>query len=155
MRWFTRPAPLVPVDVDASAPVPAPPRARLLAVAAEAVILQDRAEDVLALIRAHTPLGQTARRAGRLVGRFFELREELPPVCADPDEERLRALLSTLLHHHAELLSLATELSAYEWRSDRLRRQVETLVVGEPGRRLEQAYAELARAPVVDVLATG
>ena len=121
------------------------PRALLLRVAAEAVILQDQADEVLHRIRAHAPLGETARPTGTLVRRFFRLRAELPEHFEDPDDESLRADLSVILHHHAELLSMASQLSAYEWRSERLRAQVESLEgTGLPGQRLDRLWRDLA-----------
>jgi hypothetical protein len=147
MRLFrrsmtTEPAPAVrSSDLD-----PVAARARMLRVAAEAVVVQDDADAVLASIRAHVPLGYTARGCGRLVRRFFGLRDLLPEHLENSHDERVRSELSTILHHHAELLSLAMELSAVEWQSDRLREHVESLHLGMPGERLETIYTELAHA---------
>ena len=124
------------------------PGAHLLRVAAEALILQDQADEVLDRIRRHHPLGETAPPGGALVRRFFGLAHTVGGHCADTGQERVRADLETILGHHAHLLSLAMELSAYEWRSERLRQQVESLTgTGVPGRRLEQLYAALAAGP--------
>jgi hypothetical protein len=145
MAVFRRRTP--PVAVPAAAPVPeVGPRELMLRVSAEAVILQDRADELLASIRSHVPLGETARPTGQLVRRFLALREQLPARCADPGDEAVRTALSTILDHHAELLTLAMDLSAYEWRSTRLREQVEAIGgLGLPAARLERLWAELAR----------
>jgi hypothetical protein len=127
-------------------PTPAEQHAILRSIAAEAVILQDQAEEVLQRVRVRDSLGQIAPRGGPLVHRFFRLRDRLPDHCDDPADERLRATLDVILHHHALLVSTALDLLAYEWRSERVSRTVETLNgLGEPGRRLDEVYAELAR----------
>ena len=136
-------------------PVPTPgdgpgpdPGATLLRVAAEALILQDQADEVLDRIRRHHPLGETAPPGGALVRRFFALAHAVGGHYDDAGHERARADLETILGHHARLVSLAMELSAYEWRSERLRQQVESLTgTGMPGRRLEELYAALAARP--------
>lgn len=148
MGWLTRwlrGADAVLVDV-----VPAEPRVDdrtvLRRVAAEAVILQDEAEVVLAEIRGHGHLGLIAPRGGPLVRRFFALRELLPEQCDDPDDERLRHVLDVALHSHALLVSMAMDLLAYEWRSPRLADVVGRIDgVGPAGVALDAAYAELAR----------
>jgi hypothetical protein len=133
------------VDVSRAA---VDPRRQLLAVTAEALILQDEAEAVLAGVRARQHMGVLAPRGGPLVHRFFCLRDRLPPHCDDPDAERLRACLDSILHHHAMMVSLALDLLASEWRSDRIANQVDAIDgLGEPGRRLEGVYAELMNAP--------
>ena len=120
--------------------------AALRRIAAEAVIVQDQAEDVLRRVRARDALGQVAPSGGPLVHRFFRLRDRLPQQCDDPQDERLRATLSVILHHHAMLVATAMDLLAYEWRSERVARSVETVDgFGDPGRRLDEVYAELAR----------
>ena len=117
----------------------------MLRVAAEAVVLQDRAVDVLDRIRRHAPLGETAPVAGPLSRRFFSLGDELPEHLLDPGDEEVRTALSAVLRHHAALLSLALDLSAHEYRSPRLWDQVEALDgFGSPGRHLEHLYADLA-----------
>ena len=128
------------------APPPVDERALLRRAAAEAVILQDRAESVLDEIRAHGHLGLIAPRGGPLVRRFFALREELPRRCADPDDERLRRVLDVTLHSHALVVSMGMDLLADEWRSPRLCEAVGRIEgLGAPAAALETAYAELAR----------
>ena len=118
--------------------------ALLRRIAAEAVILQDQADVALRQARARAPLGQIAPYAGPLVHRFFRLRDRLPRHCADPADERLRATLDVILHHHAMLVATALDLLAYEYRSESVARAVESMEIGEPGRRLDEVYAELA-----------
>jgi hypothetical protein len=125
-------------------PVPEDPRHTLLRVTSEALILQDDADAVLAGVRNRQHMGVLAPRAGPLVRRFFALRDLLPQRYDDPDAERSRALLDSILHHHALLLSMALDLLAYEWRSERIAEQVDALDgMGAPGRWLEELYAKL------------
>jgi len=119
-------------------------RRTLLRVASEALILQDEADAVLAGVRTRQHMGVLAPRAGPLVRRFFAMRDLLPKRYADPDAERLRALLDSILHHHALLLSMALDLLAFEWRSERIAEQVDAIDgMGAPGGWLEDLYAEL------------
>ena len=123
----SQPAGIALVDVTAR-PTDRPSSTRLLRqIAAEAVILQDQAEEVLRRVRARDALGQVAPRGGPLVHRFFRLRDRLPKHCDDPGDERLRATLDVILHHHAMLVSTSLDLLAYEWRSERVARSVETI----------------------------
>jgi hypothetical protein len=140
-----RPAELVDLDSQDPPPLPAPVRPLLLRIAAEALILSDRAEAVIRRIRAREGLGFVAPQAGPLIRRFFELRDLIPPSGAAPRDEQLRAELDAILHHHAMLLSIAMDLLAFEWRSERLGQQLDALDgMGEPAARLEEIYAELA-----------
>jgi len=124
-------------------------RAVLRRVAAEAVILQDQAEVVLAQIRAHGHLGLIAPSGGPLVRRFFALRDLLPRTCADPDAERLRNVVDVALHSHALLVSMSMDLLAQEWRSTRIADMVDRIDgLGVAGAALDAAYAELARPPL-------
>lgn len=148
-RFRRRPDPFVLVDVLDSGRTPAEEQAdqhmTLRRIAAEAVILQDEAEAVIAGIRARQSLGYLAPRAGPVVRRFFALRDWLPRWCADPDDERRRAILDVTFHHHAMALATALEFSALEWRSPEIARQIDALDgLGPPARRLDEVYAELA-----------
>ena len=114
-------------------------------IAAEAVILQDEAEAVMRGIRARESLGHLAPRGGPLVRRFFALRDALPRRCGDPGDEQVRAILEVTLHHHAVAVATALEFAAYEWRSERLARQVDAFDgLGAPARQLDQVYATLS-----------
>ena len=125
-------------------PAPIDHRPTLLRIAAEALIRQDEADDVLRSIRDRVPLGHVAPRGGPLVLRFFELRDLLPEHCDDPEQERLRGMLSVILHNHAMLVSTAMDLAACEWRSERIARQIDTLDgVGATGKALDEIYHRL------------
>ena len=131
-------SPRVPAEAASERPV-------MRRVVAEALILQDEAEDVIRGVRAREGLGHLAPRGGPLVRRFFGLRDSLPLRCALHDEERLRAELDGILHYHALALTVALDLLACEWRSPKLTRQIDALHgLGEPARRLEEIYSELA-----------
>lgn len=131
------------VDVTSGANA-AEEHALLRRIAAEAVILQDEAEVALGQARARAPLGQIAPQAGPLVHRFFRLRDRLPSRCVDPADERLRVTLEVILHHHAMMVATALDLLAYDYRSERVASAVESMHMGEPARRLDEIYAELA-----------
>lgn len=151
MAWlpqWLRARPAVLIDLPPAAP-PIDDRTLLRRAAAEAVILQDQAESVLAAIRAHGHLGLIAPRGGPLVRRFFALREELPGSCDDPDDERLRHVLDVALHSHALVVSMSMDLLAYEWRSPRLADVVGRIEgLGAAGAALDAAYAELVQPAV-------
>jgi hypothetical protein len=124
---------------------PSDPRAAMRRIAAEAVILQDQAEEVIRGARAREGLGFLAPRGGPLVRRFFSLRESLPRACDDPADEDLRRRLDAILHHHALAVWVAMDLLACEWRSDRIASQLDALDgLGTPAVQLDQLYAELA-----------
>ena len=124
---------------------PGEPRAAMRRIAAEAVILQDQAEEVIRGARAREGLGFLAPRGGPLVRRFFSLRESLPRACDDPADEDRRRRLDAILHHHALAVSVAMDLLAYEWRSERIASQLDALDgLGNPAVQLDQLYAELA-----------
>ncbi len=146
MAWFRRrhvPDRFVLID-SLETPVEPPPSLRR--IAAEAVILQDMAEDVLRGVRAREPLGELAPRGGPVVRRFFALRDSLPPHCEDSEDERIRRILDVTLHHHAMVLSTALEFLALEWRSDQISRQLDGFDgLGAPARALDEVYATLSR----------
>ncbi len=127
----------------ASLPVP-DPSALLRRVAAEALILQDEAESVLAGIAHGDQLGVAAPRGGPLIRRFFALADELPVVVADPRQRQLTDSLRTILVHHAMQLSTALDFLAVSWRSDNMTHQLARLGgLGEPAGLLEVYYREL------------
>jgi hypothetical protein len=120
-------------------------RARLLRIVAEAVILQDEAEELLARVRAREPLSELAPRSGPLARRFFELRRRLP-LADDGEMDRQCETAARVLDHHGTVLTYALELLAMDWRSDAIASQLERLDgLGEPAERLDTLYAELAR----------
>jgi hypothetical protein len=130
---------------EEGAPVPPEDRARQLRrIVAEAVVLQDRAEEVLAGARAHEPLGDLAPRGGPLATRFFELRRQLPPP-ANAEMARQCETASVVLDHHGTLIVTALELLAAEWRSPAIAEQLDRIDgLGPPAERLDALYAELA-----------
>ena len=143
-RWPRRPADDRVQLIDREWGPTSEPAAVLLRVAAEAVILQDEAESVIAGVRARQSLGALAPRGGPVVRRFFALRDGLPRRCDDPDDDRLRAILDVTLHHHAMALATALEFCAVEWRSPEIARQVDAMDgLGPPARRLDEVYATL------------
>lgn len=154
MGWFRRGGSGARVAEVGQIRLAAPEEARrtLLRVTAEALILQDEAAAVIAGVRSRQPLGVLAPWGGPLVHRFFCLRDRLPPRCEAGDDERLRALLSTILHHHAMLVATALDFAAYEGQSEQLARQVDALDgLGAPGGWLEEVYAELTSSPTAPV----
>lgn len=123
---------------------PPDPVAVLRSIAVEAVILQDQAEAALRDIRARTPLGTVAPRAGPLVRRFFALGDQLPTGFRQPDQAKLAGELAAILRHHAMALSVAMEFVAHEWRSAAIARHLDELTdLGPPARRLDEICALL------------
>jgi hypothetical protein len=119
-------------------------RRKLLRAVAEAVVLQDRAVEVLADIRNREPLDEVAQRAGPLARRFQALRDELP-VPEDGVMQRRCLTASVVLDHHGRVLVHGLELLAAEWRSERIVEQLERLDgLGAPAKRLDALYSELA-----------
>jgi hypothetical protein len=119
------------------------------------MILQDEAEAVVRGAQAREGLGFLAPRGGPLVRRFFGLRDLLPGACPDSADEELRRQLDAILHHHALAVWVALDLLAYEWRSEKIGRQLDALNgLGEPAAHLEQLYAELADRPTAGYAAT-
>ena len=121
------------------------PRAAMRRIAAEAVILQDEAEAVIRGARAREGLGFLAPRGGPLVRRLrasgtcFRGHVTTLPTMSGAAE------LDAILHHHALAVWVALDLLAYEWRSERIARQLDALDgLGAPAVRLDQLYAELA-----------
>ena len=117
-------------------------------IVAEAVILQDRAEELLVELRDERDLGRVAPPCGALIGRFAELCEALPS-CGDPAMDQHAAVLRTILDHHVLMLDSSLALLASEWRSERLSAQLDRIDgLGAPARRLEAIRAEiLSRGP--------
>jgi hypothetical protein len=116
---------------------------RLRRIAAEAIIRQDEAEDLLADIREREPLAELAPRGGRLVSRFVALRGELPD-CDDPALRRHVSVLEKVFDHHAMMLSSSLDLLAVDWRSDRMVEELQKIDgLGVPAQWLEAVRAEL------------
>jgi len=116
-------------------------------IVAEALILQDAAEELLLELRDERDLGAVAPPAGRLMNRFIALGHQLPS-CGDPAMDRHTDLLRRIFDHHVLMLNSARALLAAEWSSERLSAQIDRIDgLGEPARTLERVRQEiLARA---------
>src|SRR5215211_374671 len=90
-------------------------------------------------------MGFFQRRRRELVAAEPSPTSHPEPVPEDPRRTLLRVTSEdSILHHHALLLSMALDLLAYEWRSERITEQVDALDgMGAPGRWLEELYAQL------------
>ena len=120
--------------------------ARLRAVAAEAVLRQDEAEELLHAVAARGPLAELAPRGGRLTSAFVALAAALPDS-EDPELRRVAGALREVLDHHAMLLACTLDLLAVASRSPRLEEQLDRIRgLGPPARRLEAIRLELAVA---------
>jgi hypothetical protein len=122
--------------------------AALARIAAEALILQDEAEAVLAAVGRREHLGMVAPRGGPLVYRFFALRDRLAAERsadeAQPQLTRLANMLDTILYHHAMQVATALDFLAVDWRSAEMAHQVEAITgLGAPAELLEVVYREL------------
>jgi hypothetical protein len=116
----------------------------LRAIVAEAVIWQDKANEVLAAISRREPLAEVAPRGGPLVRRFCELRDRLP-VSDDFELRRFTDVLGPVFDHHALMLSYSLDMLAVDWRSDRVVEELERITgLGAPAKRLDDIYSELA-----------
>jgi hypothetical protein len=116
----------------------------LLRIVAEAVVLQDKAAELMDRIRDREPLAELAPRGGPLARRFFELRRRLPPP-ADLQMARQCATVSVVLDHHGMLITTALQMLSVDWRSPAIVEQLERLDgLGAPAEQLDTIYAELA-----------
>ncbi|WP_375425195.1 hypothetical protein [uncultured Friedmanniella sp.] len=115
----------------------------VFAIVAEAVLLQDAAEEVLVSVGRGEHLGLVAPRGGPLVRRFFALRDALPRP-RDPWLQARVAALDTILLHHAMQVATSMEFLAVAGRSDRLSEVTGSYGgLGRPAELLDQTYAEL------------
>jgi hypothetical protein len=104
---------------------------------AEALILQDAAELVLASLRDRPDPADAARSCGRLTRRFAELREALPSGL-DPELDRYTGALEQVLDHHVLMLKTSVGLLAGAARSERLAERLDAVDgLGGPAERLE------------------
>jgi hypothetical protein len=112
-------------------------------IAAEGIIRQDEAEDLLAAIHDREPLADLAPRGGRLVSRFVALRNDLPES-DDPALRRHASVLQKVFDHHALMLSSSLDLLAVDWRSERMVEELQKIDgLGAPAQWLEAVRAEL------------
>ena len=136
---------------------PAPPPAdaawgELHRIVAEAVIWQDKAEELLVDISHREPLAELAPRGGPLIRRFCELRRRLPES-DDPELRRITAVLGPVFDHHALMLSSSLDMLAVDWRSERIVEELERITgLGAPAQRLDSIREELVDQRLVDEL---
>jgi hypothetical protein len=120
---------------------------RLTRIAAEAVILQDEAEQLLCEIRDRGELAVLAPRGGRLTSRFCALAVSLP-TSHDPLVQQYSVRLREVLHHHALMLSTSLDLLAVAFPSQRLEDELDRIAgLGRPARWLEDIRMELLVEP--------
>jgi hypothetical protein len=120
--------------------------AALRRIVAEAVILQDQAEELLADLRDRRDLAAIAPPTGRIMSRYVALRHALP-ACGDPEMDRHTAVLRTIFDHHMYMLNSARALLAAEWRSERLTAQLDRIDgLGPPAARLDRVRTEILAA---------
>jgi hypothetical protein len=119
-------------------------RRALLALADEALVLQDRAEALMARIVAEDELRDLAPAGGPLISRFEAMRRELPR-CADPRLQSAADILDMVFANHAMAIHAALDLLAVSWRSERMRAEVHRLEgLGRPAIWLQTIRDELA-----------
>jgi hypothetical protein len=129
-------------------PDPAAARAEardaLKRIVAEAVLIQDFAEDILEGVRAQRPHAELAGPGGVLVARFLALRDELSST-TDLELDGHREVVARVLDHHAMMLSAGLDLLAVDWRSDRSAQQLERIEgLGAPAQWLRTVATELS-----------
>jgi hypothetical protein len=119
-------------------------RRALLALAEEALELQNDGEQVMAEIAAEGPLDDLSARGGPLISRFEAMRRELPD-CDDPLLRNAAEVLDMVFANHALALHAALDMLAVSWRSQRMRDELHRLEgLGRPAVWLETIRAELA-----------
>jgi hypothetical protein len=117
--------------------------ALLRRIAAEAVLIQDDAEQLLRQVRAREPLAELAPRGGRLTSRFIALARALPRS-DDAEIRRYCMRLREVFDHHAMMLSASLDLLAVGWRSERLEDELDRIAgLGRPAIWLEDVRASL------------
>jgi hypothetical protein len=129
---------------------PPPPREdawrELNKIVAEAVIWQDKAEELLVAISHREPLAELAPRGGPLIRRFCELKRRLPES-NDPEIRRITDVLGPVLDHHALMLNSSLDMLAVDWRSERIVEELERIDgLGAPAARLDRIRDELVAA---------
>lgn len=110
---------------------------RLRRILAEAVILQDAADELLETFHDRPALGEVAPACGRLKGRFVELAEHLP-TSDDPVLAEYAALVRSILDHHVYILKASVDLLVAGPASTRLSEELDTIVgLGAAARMLD------------------
>jgi hypothetical protein len=121
-------------------------------IVAEAVIWQDKAEELLVDIRHREPLAELAPRGGPLIRRFCALKQRLPES-NDPAIRRYTDVLGPVFDHHALMLNSSLDMLAVDWRSERIVAELERIEgLGAPAQRLDRIRAELVDQGLVHEL---
>ena len=124
--------------------MPGDARSALLALAEEALDLQDDGEQLMAEIAGEGPLGELCARGGPIVSRFEAMRRELPE-CDDPLLRSASEVLDMVFANHALAIHAALDLLAVSWRSQRMRDELHRLEgLGRPAIWLHTIRDELA-----------
>jgi len=127
-------------------PAPPPPQdlwRELNRIVAEAVIWQDKAEELLVAISHREPLAELAPRGGPLIRHFCELKRRLPES-SDPEIRRYTDVLGPVLDHHALMLNSSLDMLAVDWRSERIVEELERIDgLGAPAQRLDRLREEI------------
>jgi hypothetical protein len=119
-------------------------RHALLALAEEALELQDEGERIMAEIGDEGPLDELSVRGGPLISRFEAMRRELP-TCDEPLLRSAAEVLDMIFANHALALHAALDLLAVSWRSERMREELHRLEgLGRPAIWLRTIRDELA-----------
>jgi hypothetical protein len=112
-------------------------------IVAEAVIWQDKAEELLVDISHREPLAELAPRGGPLIRHFFELKRRLPES-RDPEVRHYTDVLGPVLDHHAMMLNSSLDMLAVDWRSERIVEELERIDgLGAPAQRLDRLRQEI------------
>jgi hypothetical protein len=132
---------------DRRAPVPAAVSeadwAALRRHVAEALILQDAAEELLIAVRDRADPSDVAPPCGRITGRLVELRDAMAPR-GDPEMDRYTGALRQILDHHILLIKTSLGFLAGAARSARLAERLDDIDgLGAPAHRLEAIRAEI------------
>ena len=124
--------------------MPGDARSALLALAEEALDLQDDGEQLMAEIAGEGPLGELCARGGPIVSRFEAMRRELPE-CDDPLLRSAAEVLDMVFANHALAIHAALDMLAVSWRSQRMRDELHRLEgLGRPAIWLHTIRDELA-----------
>ena len=120
---------------------------RLRRILAEAVILQDAADELLGTFRDRPAPGEVAPSCGRLKARFVELAEHLP-TSDDPVLAEYAAVVRSILDHHVYMLKASVDLLVAGPASTRRSEELDKIVgLGAAARRLDAIRTDvLARA---------
>jgi hypothetical protein len=118
---------------------------RLRRILAEAVILQDAADELLETFRDRPALGEVAPPCGRLKGRFVELADHLP-TSDDPVLAEYAAVVRSILRHHVYMLKTSVDLLVA---GPRLSEELDTIVgLGAAARRLDAIRTDVLARPM-------